>query len=174
MSHEPSVESLAVRAAIQDVLTRYCRAIDRCDAALLRSCYHGDAYDDHGIFAGGRDEFVDFSLGALRARNETHGQLTSHVLGNVTIEIAGDTASVESYFTASHVEDRQDHFRVFQLQGRYLDEFSRRADDWRIARRLVVHDWSEIRENRRALQIGAHRYAQGSLHPSDPLYSIEA
>jgi hypothetical protein len=27
------------------------------------------------------------------------------------------------------------------VSGRYLDRFERRNDEWRIAERLVVHDW---------------------------------
>ncbi|MEP6659417.1 MAG: nuclear transport factor 2 family protein [Acidimicrobiales bacterium] len=156
--------------AIERVLLRYCRAIDRCDAELLRSCYHDDAHDHHGPYRGDRDGFVDYAIGDLRARAESHGQLTTHLLSNILVDIDGDVADAESYFRASHVEDREDHFRVFEFNGRYIDRFERRDGEWRIASRVVVHDWSEIRSNRRGLRPGTHDYAQGSLAPADPLY----
>ena len=36
--------------AITRILMLYCRGIDRCDAELLRSCYHEDA---HGVWSFG-------------------------------------------------------------------------------------------------------------------------
>ncbi|MGE0306362.1 MAG: nuclear transport factor 2 family protein [Acidimicrobiia bacterium] len=165
------VGHLLDRLAIEDVLRRYCRAIDRCDGELLRTCYHADAYDDHGIFKGSRDDFVEFTMSALLSRHESHGQLTTHVLGNVSIDIAGVHASAETYFNAAHVEDRDDHFRVFEFHGRYLDRLERRLGEWRLVHRRVVHDWSEIRENRRGLGPGRHAYSQGAIAPHDPSYA---
>jgi SnoaL-like domain len=40
------------RLDIHDVLARYCRGADRCDAALMQSCFHEDAVDEHGFFNG--------------------------------------------------------------------------------------------------------------------------
>lgn len=48
--NEQTLETLmacADRAAIENVLGTYCRAIDRLDLELLRSVYHPDAVDDH-------------------------------------------------------------------------------------------------------------------------------
>ena len=41
------VTAVVAKQDITDVLMRYCRAVDRIDAALLRSCYHPDATEDH-------------------------------------------------------------------------------------------------------------------------------
>ena len=53
---EPTDElrQLLDRQAIEDVLFRYCRGVDRGDAALIASAYHPDAIDEHGArtFAG--------------------------------------------------------------------------------------------------------------------------
>jgi len=38
---------------------RLARGTDRRDAALIRSCYHADAVDDHGAFRGGPAEFAE-------------------------------------------------------------------------------------------------------------------
>jgi ketosteroid isomerase-like protein len=39
----PELQTLLDRQAISDVLISYCRAVDRADLDLLRSCYHPDA-----------------------------------------------------------------------------------------------------------------------------------
>ena len=43
---------------IADVIYRYARGIDRLDFDLVRSCYHPDAYDDHGSFKGSVEAFI--------------------------------------------------------------------------------------------------------------------
>jgi hypothetical protein len=45
---------------IRDVIYRYCRGIDRRDFDLVRSCYHPEAHDDHGVFRGGVDDFIAY------------------------------------------------------------------------------------------------------------------
>ena len=48
-----TLEELVAKQEISELLHRYCRGIDRFDRDLVRSCYHDDADDDHGIFRGG-------------------------------------------------------------------------------------------------------------------------
>lgn len=43
---------LADRAEIEDAVKRYCRAVDRCDWALLARFYHPDAVIRHGGYEG--------------------------------------------------------------------------------------------------------------------------
>lgn len=42
------LQTLLDERDIREVLLRYCRGVDRCDAALIASCYHEDSLDDHG------------------------------------------------------------------------------------------------------------------------------
>jgi hypothetical protein len=63
--------------AIQDVLYRYARGVDRRDWELVRSVYHPDATDDHGGYRGGVDGLLDY----LRARHE-HIEQSLHVITN--------------------------------------------------------------------------------------------
>ena len=53
------LETLIAKQEITDVVYRYARGIDRLDFELVKSCYHPDAYDDHGAFKGSVDEFVE-------------------------------------------------------------------------------------------------------------------
>jgi hypothetical protein len=134
-----SLRALVARQAIADALYRYCDGIDRLDAAMIRSAYHPDGYDDHGTFRGTVTEFVAYAIPALRDNFVT----TSHSISNLRIRIFGDRAAVQSALRAVHVRAGDGSQTVELLGGRYLDRFELR-DDWRIAHRRLLLDWSSI------------------------------
>lgn len=130
------LQQLVDREAIREVLNRYCRAVDRLDAELLRSTYFEDAWDDHGPFKGQRDDFIAWVIPFLRAEYHT----TAHHLTTQLIEVDGDTAGAESYVYL--VQDKmKDGVRLRSTAvGRYVDRLERRNSEWRIARRIVLTD----------------------------------
>src|ERR1700760_2072112 len=91
---DQALRAMIDRAEISEVLTRYCRALDRLDEPLLRSCFHADSEHNHG-YAGPSSIFVDYAMDVLRRCVATH-----HHLGNVSIAVRGDEGDAESYFTA--------------------------------------------------------------------------
>lgn len=135
------LSALITEHEIREVVYRYCRGIDRCDYDLVRSCYHPDAIDDHGGFRGGIDDFVAYCQDGL-----PRFQRTMHFIGNVLIDVGGDHARAESYtvaysrIRASATKPERD----LVLGLRYVDDFERRNDEWRIAARLCVYDWDRI------------------------------
>lgn len=135
-----TTDELAAHVQIRQVLYRYCRGVDRGDAALLKSVYHPEAIDIHGSWEGPGEEFAER---IVRSLDEPHGA-SQHHLTNVLIELDGDRAAVESYFIAFHPYDPADGDteKIAFVGGRYLDRFERRDDDWRIVHRQVVLDWS--------------------------------
>lgn len=134
-----SLQQLLDRQAIHDVLMRYARGIDRLDMALVRSCYHPEARDDHGSFKGPVEEFIPWVQEAL-ARFES----TMHFLGNELIDVDGDRARAETYCIATHRRRGEDVDWVVGV--RYVDLFERRDGEWRIADRAVVFEWSRVDE----------------------------
>ena len=48
--------------AINDQMTRYIQAVDRCDLALLKSVFHADGVVDFGVFAGNAWEFCEQNI----------------------------------------------------------------------------------------------------------------
>ncbi|MEH6789935.1 nuclear transport factor 2 family protein [Parasphingorhabdus sp.] len=123
-----------------ELVHRMARAIDRCDAELVGELFHPDATDDHGSYKGSAKDFVPWVMDVLKGMNRTQ-----HIIGNILIELDGDTAQGESYFIAHHsipAEDGTDNFMI--AAGRYLDRFERRDGAWRIAHRGAVYDWSSI------------------------------
>ena len=129
--------------AIRRTLYRYCRGIDRRDYDLVRACYHPDATDDHGDFLGGVDGFIDH----VKA-NLVRFERTMHFLGNILIEVdlPADHARSEAYAIANHRLRANDKkpLRDFLVGLRYVDDFERRDDAWRIANRVCVFEWSRI------------------------------
>jgi 3-phenylpropionate/cinnamic acid dioxygenase small subunit len=133
----PELQQLVDEAAIRKVLVRYARAIDRMDWDLLRTCYHPDAVDDHGLYCGDIEGFIDLLREKL-ALDES----TTHFIGNQEIDIEGDVAFTETACVARHrraaVGDTpaSDYFGFL----RYCDRFERRDGEWRIAHRVVVYE----------------------------------
>ena len=67
---------------------------------------------------------------------------TQHMLGNIYIEIHGNSAAVESYFQAYHrLRGEGDHRFDIICAGRYVDRMEKRDGEWRIARRELAYDW---------------------------------
>lgn len=165
---QTALSGLFDRAAIHEVLARYCRAADRCDEELLRSCYHPDALDHHGRFTGDASDFASWVIQVQRSSTIA----TQHAVSNVVIELAGTVAWVESAFTATHIrrmgEGAGERF-IDTFWGRYVDRFERRDGAWAIATREVVHDWSERRPCG-PLMPHADTYREGRQDPEDASY----
>lgn len=169
MTAPTSLQDLLDREAIRECLHRYCRGIDRADEEALRSAYWPDATDSHGAYKGNAAGFIDQALPKLRA-----GGRYFHAICNMGIDLDGDSATVESYFLALQVSASAPTKQTF-LAGRYLDHFSRRAGEWRIAARTVVYDWLEERE-RPELAAGDALFGQrtpfGTHWPKDSVYAF--
>ena len=164
------VSELADREAIRDCLYRYCRGVDRCDEDMLRSVYWEDAFDDHCLFAGKREELIAWVLPLLRQREST-----SHTISNILIRVFGDKAHAESYFEGYHVIRTETGPKGFLQGGRYLDSFERRQGEWRIAVRKVVVDWfreyAQAGDWRKGPQ-GQTQIEPGGRCPEDESYSL--
>jgi hypothetical protein len=140
--HAAAIAGLLDKQAIHEVVLRYCRGVDRRDAALVRDCYWPDATDDHaGAFSGPRDDFVDWVLHVV-----TRFTGTMHVIANHLVELdSDDVASAEAYGVARHWGDPPDDpRRNFTTGFRYLDRFERRSGEWRIAARTVALEWHQV------------------------------
>jgi len=165
------LERLLARDEIREVLYRLARGTDRCDAALIESCYHEDAYDDHGGFQGRGDEFAKWVIETL----PEHFATTMHSLANSHIDVEGDTAFSETYCTAHHVmhPDENGVIRDSVMGLRYVDRFEKRNDKWLIAQRVCVYDWTYIVEAKEAWPLEPP-FIQGSRGRADPSYALLA
>jgi hypothetical protein len=133
-----TIEDVVAEATIKDIQIRYCRACDRMDFDLLRSCFHPDATTQYGFFGGGVDAFIEGARQQL-----PHFVGTTHNTGNQIVEVDGDSAWAEHYTVATHriAADELGPERDFITSVRYVDRLERRDGDWRIARRELILDW---------------------------------
>ena len=162
------VTKLADRLAIQDLLCRYARGIDRCDLAVLGAVWWPQATVDYGSGVSDAAEWSANVIGALGAMRRTQ-----HFLGNMVIELDGDRATAETYCRAYHEVDGEARPEEMEVGGRYLDQLEKRSDEWRIVHRRYVLDWNRNTASTALwdgpLYAGLQR--RGARAPDDPLYT---
>lgn len=127
------VRYLRDRQDIADVISAYCRGLDRLDPDILRGAYHEGAIDRHGPFLGDRDTFVPWAIELVGEYPLSHHSVTTH-----NCQIDGDRAWAESYcvfFTLL-----QDRKSLGAGAARYIDELERRDGKWAIAKRAEIMD----------------------------------
>ena len=133
-------EDIADRLAIRDVLSRYCRGLDRMDKAMAYSVFSEDAaahyYD---LYEGTGRGFVDWVWEAHAAMNRH-----SHQISNTLIELDGDKASSEAYVTVVLWMRNGGDMIETVVRGRYLDRWEKREDQWLIVHREHVMDTQSI------------------------------
>ena len=152
---------------IRQLIYRYCRGVDRCDKQLLRSTYHADAIEDHGIFNGNALDFCDFVIDELSKMDSC-----MHCVSNILIDVDGDNAAAESYVVGYHLirkDDGQVHEMV--IAGRYLDQLQRRDNEWKFSHRLYVMDWNRNQLATAEWEEGIFaQLTKGKRFPDDPVY----
>ena len=135
---QKTIDEMLAEAAIKDVQLRYCRAADRVDFELFRTCFHGDAILEFSFFTGTVDEFIGMAEQMLKGF-----MITTHFTGNSLVEVKGDKAWCEFYTLATHriAADEKGPDRDYATSVRYIDHMECRDGDWRIKRRQCVLDW---------------------------------
>ena len=131
-----TAQTLIDERDIREVLTRYCRATDRCDLDLLKSAYWPDATDNHVVFVGNAMDYAEYSTPMLKQ----YTKATMHTIANCWIQLDRDVAVAETYVNAWHLMKEPENAEVV-VGGRYLDRFEKRNGEWRIAERNVIIDW---------------------------------
>ena len=134
--------------AIQEVMLRYARAVDRADAGLMNSIFWPEGVDNHGMYDGTASGFFER---ALRARDDP-ARARHHLIGVPRIlSREGDQAKVETYFIFVGVYGAGENDNLGTIKrdtigfnsGRYRDLFEKREGQWKVLRRLTVYDWSQ-------------------------------
>lgn len=156
-SHQQKLADMMSRQEIRDTLARYARGVDRADAAMLKSCYHEDAIEEHGPnYSGSAMAYIDGAMERLQGMGEL-----AHYICNSHIELEGDTAWVETYvITFARVKGEGGDMDTF-TGGRLCDKFERRNDQWLIAYRKITFDWNNDIPSNQA-------WCQGLFDPSAP------
>ena len=140
--------------AIERVLYRYAHGIDRRDLAVVRDCYWDDAHDEHEGFSGTIDEYCAWLADVLPKVD-----VSTHVFANVVVDVdsGGDGAAEGDATVARATSDayclNTSVWRLADGKERhlmtclsYIDEWERRAGEWRISRRRCRRLWSRVEE----------------------------
>lgn len=135
---ESMVRELHDKMKIREVVTNYCRGVDRMDKDLLFSCYHPDAIDDHGFFVGDREAFWAFVNRYHNNAQATH----QHIITNHSCTLEGNTAHTESYWLFAAIDAKD--FSLSLGGGRYIDRMEKRNGEWRIAARKCIAEWGGV------------------------------
>lgn len=118
-----SLQQLMDEREIEQLLYRYCTAIDRPDKEMLDSCFHPDAILHYPRYSEADGNYIEWVY-ANGARLK--GQ--AHYLSNVRIEVEDSVAQAESYLFAYHWgEPKGDPSVNFGGGSRYIDRLTSRG-----------------------------------------------
>ena len=136
----PTALEWAAKQAITDVIHRYCRGMDRMDRELTLSCWHPGGTDDHApLYCGSAEGFIRWLWPVHAAMVSTR-----HVVSNILIELDGDTAASETYWTVTLRTKGPKGLVDIVGGGRYLDRLECIGGRWAFRHRQSVHDWDRV------------------------------
>lgn len=139
LATDAALLALIDEQAIKKVPHLFARGLDRMDRDLIKSCFHEDGTDDHGMFKGGAEEFCDWVFPQLENYDSTQ-----HIISTQIVEVSGDKAVCESYFYARHAITMDGTPKELIAAGRYVDTMEKRNDVWKIAHRKAIFDWNRL------------------------------
>jgi ketosteroid isomerase-like protein len=154
---QTQLRELLDKQELADLVVRASRAIDRCDEELLLSCYHDDAFDDHGTYKGDPRGLVAYLR--RRTMDPVNGPV-QHAITNSLFDVRGDVAYGETYGESRWVSEDGG---VQRGLCRYVDRFERRDGMWRIAHRRVILESARP-------GFDTSDFVQGARDRTDPSY----
>jgi hypothetical protein len=159
-----TLQELADRQVITELIYRYCRSVDRLDIPLGHSIWHADAIADYGkdFYQGNGRGVID-----LICAQHLHTLHHSHQVSNIIIDLHGDRAGSESYVTATLRIQRAEQRQQMTVWSRYIDQWSRRDARWGLDKRIAIRDFDETRE---VVPMSDHQV--GRRDRSDPSYVV--
>ena len=133
-----TIQGLADRQEIRDLMARYARGLDRRDFDAVSACFAEDAYADYGGPAGAA-QARDAILAVTRVVERFI--LTMHFMGDQTVVLRGDEADVETY-AIDQLRYEKDGVHYDMTGGlRYADKMAREDGRWVIKHRVMHTDW---------------------------------
>jgi ketosteroid isomerase-like protein len=125
---------------ITEVCFGYAIALDARDWPALATCFTPDATAHYRSGPPSRgypaiEARVRSALAPLSA--------SQHLIGNVTVTVDGDQGEALCYLQAQHVRPGTPGGDRYLVGGRYLDQFVRTTDGWRIAVRRLEVSWTQ-------------------------------
>ncbi len=124
------LQTLSDRLEIDDLLTRYTRAIDTGDWDRLDGVFTADAWIDYTATGGMAGRFPQVK--AWLAENLAMFPRRQHVLGQKEVALRSDAADVTAYFLNPMVLPQRDGGELLcEFGGLYRHRLARTHDGWR-------------------------------------------
>ena len=132
-----SDSTLEDRAAIHDLFTRYCCALDNGEVEAVVDCFMVDAILKSPVIdISGHEEIRAFA--GRFAEQRAAGTQFRHMISNIAVTITGNRAAASAYLLVLISKDGNHHSLP---PGRYACELIKdERDHWRFSRRTVFHD----------------------------------
>ncbi len=136
-----TLQEISDRLEIEDVLFRYCYAVDDRNWDLYRKLFTADAVIDDTVTGGvrsGVEEHVTYLTKAL-----SKIIISQHAISTMLIEIQGDEASVRTVGSVPMVVDLGAGKRHVFFQGLwYRNRLVRTRDGWKIKELIEEGYWT--------------------------------
>ena len=136
-----SSEQISDRLEIEDVLARYCYAVDDRDWSTYRGLFTANAVIDDRVTGGiesGVEEHVHYLQRAL-----SHILLSQHSISTVLVEVNGNSADVRAQCSCPMVVDLGETKSQVFFQGlRYRSSLLRSHEGWKISRLVEEGYWT--------------------------------
>jgi hypothetical protein len=136
-----SLDQISDRLEIEDVLTRYCYAIDDRAWDTYRSLFTPDAVIDDRVTGGLQSGVEDHIVYLKRALSQV--VLSQHAISTVRVDVCGHTAQVRSHCSCPMLVNLgEDKTHVFFQGLWYRSSFVRTDDGWKISHLLEEGYWT--------------------------------
>lgn len=136
-----SLQEITDRLEIEDLLTRYCYAVDDRDWAAYRRIFIADAVIDDTVTGGvrggveGHISYLQKALAKVR--------ISQHAISTILIELDGDEARARALCSCPMVVDVGGGKTHVFFQGLwYRDKLVRAAEGWRISELIEEGYWT--------------------------------
>ena len=127
---------LADRAAIHDLFTRYCCALDNGEVETVVACFTADAALKSPVIDIEGHAAIRAFAGRFAAQRAAGTQFR-HMVTNIAVTIDGDRATATAYLLV--VISKDGGHRTLP-PGRYECDLVKQNGVWRFSRRTVFHD----------------------------------
>jgi len=130
-----NLQEISDRIEINDLLIRYCTAIDDKDWTLLDTCFLPDADVDYASSGGIAGKYPEARAWLEKALAPF--PMTVHAISNSVIELDGDRARGKTVvINPMGFEQADGSLHQFTVGAYYVDELARTPGGWRIAKRV--------------------------------------
>ena len=137
------LQELADRLDIRDLVDRYAQCVDSLQYEQVAAVFTEDGVlsvcDQPGVATVTRERHGRADITQAMRWVKRHA-MTAHTIGNHTATIEGDTATGETRCIAHHIGGEPGALTDLIWNLRYRDTYTRTAEGWRIAHRVLLLD----------------------------------